>query len=502
MTITASSPWRTTGAVPWNAFANELMIAQSPMIDEARDIWEAAGDLSRLMLAMSWIEQRHGTWIASPIPTRYHNPLSLKAVADFKTGDRPWMTFSNYAQGVRAWRDRITSETYGDGIYARTVSIADLIRVYAPPNDNNNTDRYIADVVAIINRLPRLVVEEKPMPELNMTRGLIPMPEMMTDIIDVSARDQSANCRGYDWLGDRPDPPRFLVVHREQSPPDSTVGSPNGYFTQRCCPALTDLEINSATGHMRRFVERGNAPSGWANGKVSAPYGDALAYLNWFGWDLNAVNRDGEACEWTGYFAQPGETTREDPVSAEALQQGAQWFASRAHDYGITHETFPLIPSEGNRSYITWHTEWTIGTGKVCPGQTLMDGTTTMIEIARSIMKSAQTGAKPEPPPSPYASVDMPPFVAEDAAAGGPRDHVWNDTEIWAARRTFTATKNTRRLQKAVTHQGAPVIGPSVKAGETFEGWYVFRTGGQTFVLTPWGSRISTSGLLPKIRIG
>lgn len=161
MTITASSPWRTTGAVPWNVFANELMIAQSPMIDEAREIWEAADDLSRLMLAMSWVEQKHGTWTASPIPARYRNPFSLKAPADPKTGDRPWMTFSNYAQGVRAWRDRITSETYGDGIYARTTSIADLIRVYAPPNDNNNTERYIADVVAIINRLPHLAAKEK-----------------------------------------------------------------------------------------------------------------------------------------------------------------------------------------------------------------------------------------------------------------------------------------------------------------------------------------------------
>lgn len=337
-------------------------------------------------------------------------------------------------------------------------------------------------------------------PELNMARGLIPLDFVEDDILKVW--EYRTPDRGYDWLGDRPDPPRFLVIHRAQMPEQGTLGTPNGYFTGNV-PALTDLECNCITGRMRRFVIRGSAPSGHANGRVSAPYGDALAYLNLTGWDLNAVNRDGEACEITGWFVQPEEESRESVLTDAAKAALARWIASRAHDYGISHADFPLVPSEGGRSYVTWHEEWTAGTGKRCPGPTVKAATPEIIERARSIMKVAQLSRPTESvQPARYPDPVIPDFVLEDKAAGGPRDHVYNGIKIWAARRQYAATKNTRRLRVAETGRSAAVIGPSVKKGETFEGWYVFRSGGQTFVLTPWYSRIQTSGLEPKIRIG
>lgn len=236
--------------------------------------------------------------------------------------------------------------------------------------------------------------------------GRVRQPEWIDATVDVKRRNQSMACRGYDNLGFRPLVPKFLVVHRAQNPPE---GSNEGYFDQTCCPALTDLEVNCLTGVAKRFVGRGDAPSGWANGVVSAPYGDALAFLKYYGWDLNQVNRDGEACEISGYFAQPGTpVTREDPLEPVAKRWLAQWFAWRADQYKIPWQDFPIIKAEGGRSYITWHKEWTIGTGKICPGKTVCDATPEIIELARAIMKAAQEGAKPEPAPTPAPEKQYP----------------------------------------------------------------------------------------------
>lgn len=235
--------------------------------------------------------------------------------------------------------------------------------------------------------------------KLNMTKGLIPMPPTAMAIIDVSRRYTSLACRGYDWLGYRPFPDA-LVLHRAQSP-NSAYATLEGYFNQACCPALTDMEVNHITGKGKRFVNvPGDSPSGWASGPISAPYGDGKAFND--RWPYQ-VNTRAESCEILGRFNQPGTTsTIEDPVSPAAQAWLAQWMASRAHDYGITYLDFPTITKQGGRSYITWHEEFTYGTGKVCPGQTVKDLTPTIIEMAREIMRKAQTmGTSPMPSPNP-----------------------------------------------------------------------------------------------------
>ena len=496
-----SDDWRSYGDVPLKVYESEFARLDSPMLPDALSVWAAAVGYSALALAMMFHEQKYAT--QTSIPLDYHNCLSLtKPGTTPRDGVNRWMRFDSWAAGVKAWKDRITSPVYKLGAYALTETLEDLISVYAPSTDGNDEARYVAVVEERI-----AAYKEQSMADLNMTKGLIPLDFIENDIIswsELAERDQSISCRGYDDLGNRPDPPRFLVIHRAQDDPQTTLGHPDGWFTQPgCVPALTDLEVNAVTGRMRRFVGRGHAPSGWANGVVSAPYGDALAWLNQVGWDLDSVNRDGEACEIHGWFAQPGQTTTESPWSQQAKTNLATWIASRAHDYGIAWHDFPLVAREGNRSYVTWHQEWTIGTKKVCPGRTIVDDTPAIIELARAKMKAAQTGAEHPPVVTipAYAAPDIPPFMLEDAKAGGPRDHVYNNTQIYACRRMYTAKKDTRRLRVADTSRGAAVIGPKIRKGETFEGWYFFRSGGQTFVLTPFYSRVQTSGITPTIRI-
>lgn len=320
---------------------------------------------------------------------------------------------------------------------------------------------------------------------LNMKPGLIPYPVIEDDIIDVTKRIQSASCRGYDHLKpDRPLIPEFLVLHKQQSPPDSTLGHPNGYFTQTCCPALTDLEINSVTGRMRRFVERGPGHdiAGWANGRLDGAYGDAAKYIEWKrtqpgGFWANLINIEGEALEISGWFpAYP--VTQDTPVEEAAIANICQWMAARAHDYGISWETFPIIPGQNNRSYITWHQEWTIGTGKTCPGPWVMNQTSAWIERARQIMKAYQTadvdaGETPKPPKPPvYAAAELPEWWSRVLEQRWPSDAMVDGVRWFAVRRRVEALRNANRYSQPDT--SAPHSGPKILAGEkiAIERWF------------------------------
>jgi hypothetical protein len=402
--------WRSSGDVDLATWTAAIPIASEiRQAGEVADCWQAARPYSRLCLGQMAAESSFATDFAGD-PASNKNALNLRP----RGGLPGFQAFSSWQAGIAEWRDRITSSTYA---YKDTQTVADLVAIYAPSSDSNNVAAYVATVETIIARLT-------PAPggnpvTLNMTKGLIPMPPIADDFIDVSARDQSLACRGYDMLGNRPEIPKFLVLHRSQCDRGS---SNSGYFHQRCCPALTDLEVDCDTGAMRRYVRRGNAPSGWANGVVNAPYGDALAWLTLsaVNGDLNTVNRDGESIEITGWFLQPGAASHEDPVADPCWESLARWFAARGHDYGITYLDWPIIPSEGGRSYLTWHQEWTIGTGKVCPGKTVMDGTNALVERARAIMKAAQTaGATPVPTPTPVP-VPAPTPVPVPAPAPNP----------------------------------------------------------------------------------
>lgn len=231
---------------------------------------------------------------------------------------------------------------------------------------------------------------------LNMAKGLIPMPETESSIVDVTRRYDTAACpRGYDWLGFRPFP-KVLVLHRAQTG-DSIYATLEGYFHSLCCPALTDLEVNHRTGVGKRFVHiPGDSPSGWASGPISAPYGDGALFQALYPY---LINRYGESCEVLGRFNQPGSNiTTEDVLLEPAKAWLAQWFASRAHDYGIPYNEFPIVKAERGRSYITWHEEYTFGTGKVCPGTEVKEATPELISRARAIMERYQMSDTTTPP--------------------------------------------------------------------------------------------------------
>lgn len=455
------------------------------MAIEADAIYDAGKPHTRLLVAQGAIESSLGD---SDLARSKHNWLGQRP-----RGGDGFKDFPSYADCARYWHDKIVDPTYA---YAATQTIQDYVHVYAPASDDNNEPEYVARIDKIVAMLPK---QGAPVSDtLNLAPGLIPMPTTVSDVIDVSLRNQSLACRGYDNLGPRRLPPKFLVLHRSINGP---AQSNSGYFHEPCCPALTDLEVIAATGVGRRFVQLPGAVSGWANGVVSAPYGDALAWLNLHGFDLSTVNRDGEACEITGNY--------DDPVSNAAWNWLAKWIASRAHDYGIRWDTFPLVPAENNRSYILWHQEFTIGTGKICPGPVVMNYTPTLIERARSILKAAQTTGKPPVTPpvhKPYAAPvkELLDHIAADLKRGHPTDFSWKGLAIFGAIREYETVKATKRLQ--YPDPSAPIVGPTIPVRTTFVANYWVTAADakgvkRNYVITPYASVVQATALSPRTSV-
>jgi hypothetical protein len=474
--------WRDIGDTSVDAFRAAL--AGSLLADESDTIYAAGKPHTRLLVAQGIIESQLGK---SALAIHKHNWLGQRP-----RGEDGFKTFASFAECAQFWHDKQVDPDYA---YADTVTLEDYVHVYAPAGDGNDEQGYVARIEEIVATLP---TEGVPVPDLNLEPGIIPMPTTISDIIDVTLRDQSLRCRGYDNLGPRPATPKFLVLHRSINGPGQ---SNSGYFHETCCPALTDLEVIAATGQGRRFVALPGNISGWANGVVSAPYGDALKWLNLHNFDLNTVNRDGEACEITG--------TYNDPVSNAAWNWLAQWIASRAHDYGIHWDTFPLIPTEDNRSFVCWHTEFTAGTGKICPGPVVMNYTPTLFERARAIMKAAQTtGTPPVKPPvhKPYAAPvkELLDQIAADLKRGYPTDFTWKGLVIFGVTREYETVKATKRLQ--YPDPSAPTVGPVIPVRTSFVANYWLTAADakgtkRAYVITPFGSVVVATALSPRISV-
>lgn len=151
-TVTGSTPWRTVGSTTvTSATAEFRTIGASPLVPYAADLLAAAGDIGRLMLAISKHEQQHSTYYSVAQAGQYansHNFLSLSS--GYANGAHTWFQYPTFAACVKDWRTRLLSTT---GPYKNAVTISDLMHVYAPSFEND-TQRYIDIVCQIINRNP------------------------------------------------------------------------------------------------------------------------------------------------------------------------------------------------------------------------------------------------------------------------------------------------------------------------------------------------------------
>lgn len=259
--------------------------------------------------------------------------------------------------------------------------------------------------------------------------GLVPDPEFIDLLIpDTEARRYNPATQQGSWsdLGARW-PWSAMALHRAVGYLHGT----NSHF--RSANALTDFGIgvlaydgaardgmlvrwNDPTGAAHTVTYRDpftgkqytNAAvsanrAGHANGSVVAPWGDGKLFVDRFG--INAVNRNVLSVEIMGGFGTP--------VSAKArgtLVYLMAWAADKYMHYlwdrgdtSFSPASFPLIPSQGNRSFYCWHQELSGATG--CPGEIVMRETGGYIDSARELilMYGTQAG-QPQPPEREYAT--------------------------------------------------------------------------------------------------
>lgn len=165
--------WRDTGDVTLDVYEAEFRRLDSPLLGEVEAVHLAAEGLSALGLAMMFHEQKYAT--LSDIPAEFRNPLSLaKPDGTPADGLDRWMRFDTWAEGVAAWKERITSPTYKDGIYARTTTIEELVHVYAPSSDGNSEARYVAvlnERLDAFSRFPRKEPAQMARPSILIVAG-------------------------------------------------------------------------------------------------------------------------------------------------------------------------------------------------------------------------------------------------------------------------------------------------------------------------------------------
>ena len=164
---TRESPWRDIGDTTLEAFEVELARLDSPMLDDAEAIYEAARPHTRLAIAHSFAENKHDT-VGIKIKPDMKNFLALRPRGyQEERGERNgFAIFASYADCVRAWRRRHTDESIDTDKtpknYVEAVTLLDYCKVYNPSGDThpvtglvNDSARYCDELLATINRMPR-----------------------------------------------------------------------------------------------------------------------------------------------------------------------------------------------------------------------------------------------------------------------------------------------------------------------------------------------------------
>ncbi len=151
-------PWRTIGDCSYQAWLQELRAYRSPVAAEIGRAWRAARPHTLLCLGMMYMESQYATDFSSRNPASNRNPLSHRSVSnpDWYYGGTPngeFMRYPDWSTGIAAWKSRITDPEYKGGVYNDTVTVADLVHVYAPASDGNDELEYRRIVRTVINRV-------------------------------------------------------------------------------------------------------------------------------------------------------------------------------------------------------------------------------------------------------------------------------------------------------------------------------------------------------------
>lgn len=442
--------WRKSGQISYDKWAAVVDQFDSPLRFEGKAAYNAAKDLSALILAIGIRESQLGTDFNLNRPEN-QNLLNLRPPLKADgTRDPGYMAFPSWTDGIKAAYARITSKTYGNGIYADTTSIEELISVFAPPNDNNDTDAYIDFVETTINNWnPTAPSGEPPVAnDLNFRVDLIP--------------DGNSNRPGF--LLNTNDRDIGITQH--------TTGNTN---------PTADAEMHVTFTH-----------NGGGSDNVSFHFvvddKVAVQLLPVYEGAYHAADGCDNRATDIGCF---------DTIAIElCVNNGANW--AKAKDnlsklYALLWNGDKRIAGIDRVTVVegrVYTHQQVSDTNKYCPTQILNEGSLPVI-----IAQGRQYAVAGEQTPV-YAKPIVPEWLAED---DGIAIEEINGVKVYPVHLTYTAIQDTPR--KRATGKNHELVGPDIKKGEVFSAGRAYRSGGVTYILTDYATRVVARHLSPKVAI-
>ena len=272
--------------------------------------------------------------------------------------------------------------------------------------------------------------------------------------------------------------------------------------------ALTDLMVGNSfdgaalDGQVRRFNDAYGPRYSWSSGPVSSPIDDAAKFLEIFGPNPEVVNMYTTAME-----RSCGSNVATNEVTEKEHKARCAWIAYHANIYGkylfektgkhqFTCDTFPLIPSQNNRSFIIYHGEINADKRTSCPDAFVRADIDREIADIRALMAKWQKGTDTIPPQVPPEQLPTyaPVKVIDQLQAYKDKDAAPSYVTVGSDRFIFVndrvrARKATPRYQTA--NVDGLKIGPDIEKGLEFAVlWMFWDEKGVPWMLTPYWTRV------------
>lgn len=269
--------------------------------------------------------------------------------------------------------------------------------------------------------------------------------------------------------------------------------------------ALTDTMVGNTldgarlNGQIRRYNDAYGPRYAHSSGPVDRPIEDAAKFLEIFGPSPSAINM------FTTAMERSCTNSGSPAVSDEEHAARVHWIAYHANRYGkrikqltgkdgLTCDTFPLVTTENNRSFIIYHGEVNAGKRTVCPDANVRKTIDRMIADVRALLGTWQKSGVPIPPVVDPLPVYAPAKPIEALQAYKDKDAAPAYVKVGSDIFTFVndrvrATKNTPRYQGANVE--GEKIGPDINKGEEFAVlWLFWDEKGQPWYVSPYWTRI------------
>lgn len=474
--------WRSYGDMDPSLWASALRVHQSPLAPIADAAYRAAQPHTALCLAMMRVESRFGTAFNAN-KAENKNYLNLRP----PDGDG-YMAFQTPVQGIAAWRERITSPTYKLGVYARTVTLEDLIHAYAPSSDNNNEAAYVASIEADLKRWNITTPKEEPVSDTTtVVFGRVPKPPIGELICP----------KPFEGAGFYRVAPRDNVgVCEHITAGRGSIEFYHQFFStggERATDALVDFVIGR-DGRIAMLNDWRGTRAPWANGNKLGMEGDGPAFYQRFGVEgidqrLVSIEHEGTASEdWP-------------PAMWNAAVNLDAWLFDQM---GVRYDSYPVHQRYGVVTHML-HSEFTNKGGNAldeCPGRYLKGRITAFQSDVRAVLMAHQIVVETAPLDPPKPPVDITPKPFKTFAHGLRTGTDQHDGPILYQylEREFKVAPG-RKAQKRIAIGKDQLIVSVLQEGEKVKGAFVTRQGALDWMLDQEGYAYQLNAFSPKIAL-